>query len=278
MGVIERPRVTRDVSRRRPTGRVRTQRGYTTMANRRKFLAGLGALASGSAAAVGTGAFSNVQANRNVSIEVAGDQSAYLTMESTSEYASSPEDGILSLDFGTTTTGGGTGLNNDAITSIDSVFKFKNGGTQPIAIYMDDGRPWAPDRDDLSDGYWAEDANLFQKIRDIMDTSQLYDVPEDVPNNYNFSAGEGKGEVLNQFLAAGGGWTTQNDFRPVAPNLINLDQFEYDSSNYGAILDAGEEVEVSFYINTDKFYPEEIDDGKVHIWAYSEDYAESVQE
>jgi|GEM_PF-4205321 len=238
----------------------------------------MGSLAAGGAAALGTGAFDNIQADRNISLEVTGDQSAYLTMEATSEYASSPEDGLLSLDFGTETTGGGTGLNNDAITSINSVFKFKNGGTKPIAIYMDDGRPWAPDSDDLTDAYWADDADFFQKVRRIMDTSQLYDDPEDVPNSYNFHATNGKGEVLNQFLAAGGGWTTQNGFRPVAPNLINLNQFEYDSSNYGAILDAGEEVEVGLYINTDKFYPEEINGAKIHIWAYSEDYARSVQE
>jgi hypothetical protein len=44
------------------------------MANRRKFLAGLGALASGSAAAVGTGAFTTASASRSVTVDVTGDE------------------------------------------------------------------------------------------------------------------------------------------------------------------------------------------------------------
>jgi len=56
------------------------QRGYTTMANRRKFIAGLGALATGSAAAVGTGAFTSVSAERSVTIDTADDAYAFLRL------------------------------------------------------------------------------------------------------------------------------------------------------------------------------------------------------
>lgn len=67
--------------------------------NRRSLIAGIGALSTGSAAALGTGAFSSASAERSVSVEVADDASAYLAMESTSQYADGSGD-TISLDFG----------------------------------------------------------------------------------------------------------------------------------------------------------------------------------
>lgn len=67
---------------------------------RRTFIAGVGALSAGGAAALGTGAFSSAEATRDVSVQVADDASAYLALESTSQYADGSGDAI-SLDFGT---------------------------------------------------------------------------------------------------------------------------------------------------------------------------------
>ena len=67
---------------------------------RRNFIAGLGALSAGSAAAVGTGAFSSVEADRDINVEIAGDAEAYLAFESSGEYATVDNDGVLELDFG----------------------------------------------------------------------------------------------------------------------------------------------------------------------------------
>ena len=120
MGEVERPRVTRDVSRRRSAGRVRTQRGYTTMANRRKFLAGLGALATGSAAAMGTSAFSQTTADRAISVTVSGDASAYIGLEkndSFGEYAEFVDDQlVLTLD----------GISQDAEALYQGLFTITN--------------------------------------------------------------------------------------------------------------------------------------------------------
>jgi len=47
---------------------------------RRKFVIGLGALASGSAAAMGTGAFTTAEVERSVSVNVKGDDAAYVRL------------------------------------------------------------------------------------------------------------------------------------------------------------------------------------------------------
>ena len=73
-------------------------RGRPTM-ERRKFIIGAGALATGSSAAMGTGAFASAEAKRTVSVEVAGDQSAWIELNPESKYAKINDDDALELDF-----------------------------------------------------------------------------------------------------------------------------------------------------------------------------------
>lgn len=108
---------------------------------RRKFVVGLGALASGSAAAVGTGAFTSVTATRDIDVEVADDASAYLRLEGTgganSDYVTDDGNGgtlSISLDDGNTVSGGGEGVNPDAVTEIDDLFTIENQGTQEVSV------------------------------------------------------------------------------------------------------------------------------------------------
>jgi len=102
---------------------------------RRKFLIGTGALAAGSAAAVGSGAFTSVSADRTVQVNVAGDDSALLAIEPcdsdsspNGDYASIGEDGQFTLNI--------PNLNPNAFTRIDDVFKITNQGTQPVVVYI----------------------------------------------------------------------------------------------------------------------------------------------
>ena len=105
---------------------------------RRKFVIGAGALATGSAAAVGSGAFTSVEADRDISVEVTGDASAFLGLEpypgSNGEYADGSGD-TVSLDF-TETSGadGSTGLNYNADTNIEDVLQVRNNGTQDVYV------------------------------------------------------------------------------------------------------------------------------------------------
>lgn len=112
---------------------------------RRKFLIGMGALTAGSAAAMGTGAFSAVQAHRSVSVEVADDADAYLSLTEESHYAQVNGDGTLSLDFTSdnATAEGGQGVNQNATSMFIHVFSIHNQGTRTVGIQIDN--------DDLND-------------------------------------------------------------------------------------------------------------------------------
>ena len=111
----------------------------TTTMQRRKFLVGMGSLAAGSAAAMGTSAFSFVQANRDVTVSVAGDSSALLKLEPNSgpngEYAET-ENGEVALDF-TDTSEGGSGLNDRTFVNFEDVLTVTNQGTQPVNLSVD---------------------------------------------------------------------------------------------------------------------------------------------
>ena len=112
--------------------------------NRRNFVIGLGALSAGSAAAVGTGAFSSVFAVRDISVEVADDSEAYLTLQSESEYAEENGDGVLELDFSEEVSGGGEHMGERQLMEFgpddsyknpdDAVFSIQNRGSQDVQI------------------------------------------------------------------------------------------------------------------------------------------------
>ncbi|HKL28377.1 MAG TPA: hypothetical protein VJ898_03820, partial [Natrialbaceae archaeon] len=52
--------------------------------DRRKFLVGMGSLAAGGAAVMGTGAFNSTDIRREVSVNVADDNQAYVSFDPTS--------------------------------------------------------------------------------------------------------------------------------------------------------------------------------------------------
>jgi len=108
---------------------------------RRKFVVGLGSLAAGGAAAMGSGAFTSVSADRNIDVAVAGDDKALLQLEPTdgansvfAEQSGSTlkiniDDSVSSVD--------GEGLNDDARTIIRDVFKITNQGTQDVYVFIE---------------------------------------------------------------------------------------------------------------------------------------------
>ncbi|WP_229121282.1 hypothetical protein [Halapricum desulfuricans] len=116
------------------------------MTKRRKFLLGMGSLAAGGAAAIGSGAFTSVSADRGMAVQVADDAEAFLAIEpqdtpNGNEYADVGSDGTVSLDFTNTNetqegdySEAGQGLNKDATTIIRDVLKVTNLGTQPVVV------------------------------------------------------------------------------------------------------------------------------------------------
>lgn len=116
-------------------------RGEVNM-NRRKYIATLGVLGSGTAAAMGTGAFTSASASRDVSVSVADDTNGYLGFSASSgengEFASvdtsSGGDGEIALDFGASD-GGGSGVGLNSTYNFDDVFRIENQGTQTIYVW-----------------------------------------------------------------------------------------------------------------------------------------------
>lgn len=129
--------------------------------NRRTVLIGLGGLAAGGGALVGTGAFDTVEAERTVTVETAGDADAFLGItpfpdSENADYVTVPEDGTVEIDItdeGTDTSG--TGVNENAITAIDRLLEVTNNGTQSVAVGFNN--QYAIDEGDYDDppGGWG---------------------------------------------------------------------------------------------------------------------------
>ncbi len=113
----------------------------------------MGSLAAGSAAAMGTGAFTSVSANRDITVDVAGDANAFLQFTkaeedggvtpNAEEYVNIEGDNTVSLDFTNTNESagegetGGSGVNDDATTIFDNLLDVTNNGTQEVNIGVD---------------------------------------------------------------------------------------------------------------------------------------------
>lgn len=106
--------------------------------NRRKALIGIGSLAVGSGAALGSGAFTSVTADRDVTVETAGDSSAYLQLVGDDEYVSNDgTSGVLSIDLGSPS----SGFNEEAKTEVGGIVEISNnaGDSSSFTIGFDDG-------------------------------------------------------------------------------------------------------------------------------------------
>jgi len=108
--------------------------------NRRNVLVGLGTIVAGGGAALGTGAFSSVSADRSVSITTAGDSGGLLALDIDTSYAGISDNSAS--DSGTN--GENTiqidleSINDDAVTTFDNALTIENNGSNPVDITIDD--------------------------------------------------------------------------------------------------------------------------------------------
>jgi len=99
--------------------------------NRRSVLIGLGALTVGGGAVFGTGAFSQVEADRTVNVNVEDDANAFLGLTSASgagDYVDETGDAIV-IDIGVD---GTDGVNTDAVTTFNELVQITNNGTNNV--------------------------------------------------------------------------------------------------------------------------------------------------
>ncbi|SIR98093.1 VCBS domain-containing protein [Natronorubrum thiooxidans] len=105
--------------------------------NRRNVLVGLGTIVAGGGAALGTGAFSSVEANRSVNVSTTGDAGALIGLSieagSALEGTGGTDDEIIAFDLE-------NDINLDAVTTFDDVFTVTNtGGTaSEITLEIED--------------------------------------------------------------------------------------------------------------------------------------------
>ncbi len=105
---------------------------------RRNVLAALGAISAGGTIVTGTGAFTSVEANRDVSVQVADDANAFLRMAAAGEgndaYVTT-SGGELGIDLTSNNDAvSGEGVNANATTVIADLFEIQNQGTQEIEV------------------------------------------------------------------------------------------------------------------------------------------------
>jgi len=123
---------------------------------RRKFIIGVGSLAAGGAAALGTGAFGSADAGRQASVEVVGDSSAYLRMHegpNNTEVVTTRSDDELYFDLGADSGYGGSGINQNGGIEWTDVVTVENAGAQAVWFGVD--------LEEVKDLSGIEDANMY---------------------------------------------------------------------------------------------------------------------
>lgn len=138
--------------------------------NRRNVLAGIGTTVVAGGAALGSGAFSQVEADRTVSVTTAGDGSALLAFDVDDTYngVSDSTDDTIALNF--------EDINQDAITTFDGALTVTNNGSEQVSLSVDT-TPAAVTFD-------ATNGDLSQNAVDIpAGTSETIDVEIDLVNN-----------------------------------------------------------------------------------------------
>jgi hypothetical protein len=139
---------------------------------RRKFILGVGSLAAGGAAAMGTGAVSSVTADRDVRIVPAADADAYLglaTPNNSVGYAPTNDVGSLTKQTGSSgvikfsLNGNGTtpgeGVNGAALTEVFGLIGMQNQGTQELDVYVEKENTGAGANPDRVGVYVAKNTN-----------------------------------------------------------------------------------------------------------------------
>jgi hypothetical protein len=169
---------------------------------RRTILAGLGATALGGSALLGSGAFSRVDAQRDVTIQVATDENAYLGMKpldtpNSNNFVELDDDGHLTIDVGEHSdaadenrdvTEPAQGVNSDSFTFFDGMFDLCNQGKEAACLSYD--LPEAPDARAYGDDFIAPDPAYDQQVITFYYISEGGDDPGDAGDRIMIQEGQ----------------------------------------------------------------------------------------
>jgi hypothetical protein len=102
--------------------------------DRRTLLLGMGLVAVMTGMVFGTGAFTQVEAERTVDVDVADDADAFLGLYETTGNYTAANGGTVAIQLNDSSAASGIGVNDDAVTTVDSVINVSNQGTQPVDV------------------------------------------------------------------------------------------------------------------------------------------------
>lgn len=148
---------------------------------RRRFLAGVGGLTTAGSVALGTGAFTSVEAERSVSVAVAKDYRAFLRMDTIGSEGIDGENTGRSFvngseiafeipgdEDGENSNAEGVGL--DSVYEFHDLFSVSNQGTQPVELYS------SYDGDNLADLALVNDDGVLKDDPPILNVGDSIDV------------------------------------------------------------------------------------------------------
>lgn len=202
--------------------------GETQMVKRRKVLLGLGSIAAGGAAAMGTSAFSTVQASRGFTVSTSGDASAELALEGANdEYVT--DDGVegeLEITF--------DNLNPNAVTGVNELFKIKNNADHSVEVWGDPSGEHAENVVFVRNGYTNDSqATLRQSDPDAISADILDAGDENGAVGYT-SGSVGKSSGGRTEYGPGEEWSYAMivDTRDIDPGVSILDSVTIYADNF----------------------------------------------
>jgi hypothetical protein len=170
---------------------------------RRNFVLGVGATATGGSALLGTGAFTSVEAERDVAVDVAGDDEAFLRLGPCTDADDDPrpngdyvvqENGLFGISLSDDNSDvSGDGVNSEALSRFHNVFEVCNQGTQSVCVDFAVDVPVIPNGADVPDRYDFEDGDLaviFYRGDDPSDPINVDDLDPDRSGGFPLEVGE----------------------------------------------------------------------------------------
>lgn len=110
--------------------------------NKRKWVAALGLVAVMTGVVFGTGAFTQVEAERTVDVDVADDSNAFLGIYSVNDNYTNTNSGPIGAQtveilLNGSSGASGDGVNDNAVTTVNNVLNLSNQGTQEVRISVE---------------------------------------------------------------------------------------------------------------------------------------------
>ena len=178
------------------------------MANRRNVLIGLGGLVAAGGAALGTGAFTTVTAERSVTVNTAGDANALLAFSAANdnpyvEVTGDDDDGegVIEINLDgfedSNSDANSTGLNQNAVTTFDELVTITNNGTRAVDSLSFEIDANDSDNDGVLsivyDGSYIEDTDNTDDVISDSDSNNVYTSGDVLSSNISVGSSENFG-------------------------------------------------------------------------------------